>query len=64
MRFAREGSPDARIAGGALSLYFLICAFMPFVGAFPVPLVGVGLSPVLGAWVALGALASMMRVRA
>jgi hypothetical protein len=43
-----------------LSLYFLISAAMPFVGAYPVPLVGIGMSPILGAWLATGVLACLV----
>ncbi|MDZ4760015.1 MAG: hypothetical protein SGJ21_02960 [Alphaproteobacteria bacterium] len=63
-RLSKDGSPDVQLAGGALSVYFLICIAMPFIGAFPVPLLGVGISPVLGAWFGLGVLAALSRVRA
>jgi hypothetical protein len=52
----RAASPENLRAGEALSLYFLVAAVMPFMGAYPVPLVGVGVSPVLGGWLAIGAL--------
>lgn len=39
----------------ALTLYLLICAIMPLFGAFPVPLVGMGMSPILGYCIGLGA---------
>lgn len=40
----------------ALTLYFLICAIMPLFGAFPVPLVGMGMSPILGYCLGIAAL--------
>ncbi len=54
----RTGPPAGRWSGEALSVYFLICAAMPFLGAYPVPLVGMGMSPILGAWLAAGVLAA------
>ena len=51
----REDAPANRLMGQALSVYFLVAAVMPFVGAYPVPLVGVGVGPVLGSWLAIGA---------
>jgi hypothetical protein len=63
-RLVSRNSRDVQFAGGALSLYLLICSAMPFLGAFPVPLLGVGISPVLGAWFGIGALAALSRARA
>ena len=57
----RGGSADARIAGAGLSLYLFVCALMPFIGAFPVPLTGVGISPVVGAWLGVASLAALLR---
>ena len=51
----RRSAPATRLMGEALSVYFLVAAFMPFIGAYPVPLVGVGVSPVFGSWLAIGA---------
>ena len=50
--------PEVRKAGGALAVLFGVWMIAPFFGAFPVPLVGVGLSPVLGAWLGVGMLAA------
>lgn len=51
----RQSSRDA--AGGraaeALSVYFAATAVMPFLGAYPVPLVGAGMSFPLGLWLAM-----------
>lgn len=58
---ARRADPRARFAGEALGLYLLASAAMPALGAFPTPLVGVGVSPVLGAWMGFGVLAALMR---
>lgn len=61
---ARDRTADEKLAGGALSLYLLVCAAMPFLGAFPVPLVGIGVSPVLGSWLGVGVLAVLSRAKA
>lgn len=55
-----RAGPVVRHAGEALSICLLISAAMPFVGAYPVPLVGVGMSPVIGAWLATGVLACLV----
>lgn len=55
---ARSG---AKRAGAALGLCLLVWALMPFLGAFPVPLVGMGMSPIIGAWLGAGLLAAAMR---
>ena len=56
---------DARLklAGGALSLCLAAWAVTPLFGAFPGPLVGVGMSPILGAWLGVGLLAAATRAR-
>ncbi len=46
---------DADIAY-ALAAYFCLCALAPAVGAFPVPLVGLGMSFPAGYWLAIGLL--------
>ncbi|HEY8572799.1 hypothetical protein [Phenylobacterium sp.] len=53
----------ARSTGYALSALFLFWSLAPALGAFPVPLVGMGLSPILGAWLGVGLLAATMRAR-
>ena len=45
-----------RRVGVALTLYFLVTVIMSVIGAYPVPLVGLGVSPIVGAWLAIGAL--------
>lgn len=48
--------PGAYPPALALFVYFLGCMLMPLFGAFPVPLVGMGMSPILGFWLGIGAL--------
>lgn len=59
--WTRAGAPGLRLAGAALGLCLLGWAATPMFGAFPVPLVGVGLSPILGAWLGAGVLAGRTR---
>ena len=47
-----------RIAAEALCTYLAVVSLTPLAGAFPVPLVGVGMSPVLGFALAAGLLAN------
>lgn len=42
--------------GRALGVYLCVCILAPLFGHFPVPLVGFGLSPIVGYFVALGSL--------
>lgn len=51
-RARSEGYPSAI----ALAVYFLVCSLMPLFGAFPVPLAGMGMSPIIGFWLGIGAL--------
>lgn len=50
-----EGGPP-RTAAGALAAYFAVTALAPLVGTFPVPLVGMGMSPIIGFWLGCGSL--------
>lgn len=59
--WTRTGAPGLKLAGAAVGLCLLGWAATPMFGAFPVPLVGVGLSPILGAWLGAGVLAGRMR---
>jgi hypothetical protein len=52
---------EVRLGGAALALCLAIWVGAPFVGAFPVPLVGVGLTPIIGSWLGVGLLAAAMR---
>ncbi|MGB3723231.1 MAG: hypothetical protein WA979_10505, partial [Pacificimonas sp.] len=47
-------TPQSRIAGRALTAYFLVTAAAPLIGNFPVPLVGLTMSPILGFWIGVG----------
>jgi hypothetical protein len=58
----RRAAPDGpRTAALALTACCAVAAVAPALGAFPVPLVGVGMSPVLGFWLGAGALAAAAR---
>lgn len=61
----RGRQPEAVAAAGA-SLSALLAGWLvaPALGAFPVPLIGVGLSPILGIWLGIGLLASLNRTDA
>jgi hypothetical protein len=50
--------PAARTAALALGAYLVFSALAPLFGAFPVPLVGLGVSPVVGFWMGAGLLAA------
>lgn len=54
-----SAQPLASPAGVALSVYFLVCTAMPCFGAFPVPLMGMGMSPIVGFWLGIGALTAV-----
>lgn len=58
----------ARLAGAGpsgiatpLSVYFLLTAGMTLFGAFPMPLLGIGMSPIVGFWLGVGLLAAQIR---
>ena len=54
-----EAADDESAAALALSAYFVFSALTPLFGAFPVPLVGIGVSPVIGFWMGAGLLAAI-----
>jgi hypothetical protein len=58
MTATRPERPAARTAALALGAYSVFSALAPLFGAFPVPLVGVGVSPVVGFWMGAGLLAA------
>lgn len=51
-----EGSESATAT--ALAAYFVACGLAPAFGAFPVPLAGMSMSPIIGAWIGMGLLAN------
>lgn len=55
------GDRPAKVAALALAACGALSALAPAFGAFPVPLVGIGMSPVLGFWLGAGALAAADR---
>jgi cell division protein FtsW (lipid II flippase) len=60
LRMAVADRP-AKVAALALAACCVVTALAPMFGAFPVPLVGVGMSAILGFWVGAGALAAAHR---
>jgi len=55
----RSGPPAGRAAAAGLLGYMVAVAFAPVLGAFPVPLMGMGVSPIIGAWLGIGLLVRM-----
>jgi cell division protein FtsW (lipid II flippase) len=45
-----------RTASSVLATYLALSALTPLVGTFPVPLVGIGMSPIIGFWLGCGSL--------
>jgi len=58
---ARTAGPVGGTGGLALSTYCLATVATTLFGAFPVPLLGIGMSPVLGFWLGGGLLAASLR---
>jgi len=48
-------------AGVPLSVYVLLTAGLTVFGAFPMPLLGIGMSPIVGFWLGVGLLAAQLR---
>jgi cell division protein FtsW (lipid II flippase) len=59
---SRVDARPVRMAAFALALYGVGSATAPLLGAFPVPLVGMGVSPILGFWLGAGLLAALARL--
>jgi cell division protein FtsW (lipid II flippase) len=57
------GNPNMRKAAIALTTYFALTAIAPFVGFYPVPLIGAGMSAIAGFWVGFGCLIALNRKR-
>lgn len=62
LRMAASDPARLRVASLALAACCIVSALAPAFGAFPVPLVGMGMSPVLGFWLGAGALAAVQRL--
>ncbi len=58
---ASSNRHTTRTASLALLTYSLLSAAAPMFGAFPVPLVGISVSPIVGLWLGSGLLASVAR---
>jgi hypothetical protein len=56
---SNHANRDTRPPAIALCAYFLICSLMRIFGPFPVPVVGMGMSPIIGFWLGIGALMSV-----
>ena len=52
----KADSRPVRDGALALTAYAAVAALAPIAGAFPVPLMGIAVSPIIGAWLGLGAL--------
>lgn len=60
----RSASPLERATAASLTAYFVALAVVPCLGQFPVPLLGFGASPVIGAFVGLAAFERTRRLGA
>lgn len=56
-----QRSPAVQTTGAALTAYLFASAAVTMFGAYPMPLLGVGMSPVLGFWLGVGLLAACLR---
>jgi hypothetical protein len=61
--FVRSTETSVRAASLGLAACLLLWAVAPFLGAFPVPLAGIGMSPIVGAWLGVGLLAGLSAAR-
>jgi hypothetical protein len=59
--FALFKAPAAPAASRALCAYAVLSAVAPLLGPFPVPLLGMAMSPILGLWLGAGLLAAEAR---
>ncbi len=55
--FAASGITKRDPAALALTAYMAVTAITPAIGAFPVPLMGMSISPIIGFWIGIGELA-------
>lgn len=56
-----SGSRSNRATARALAAYMAVTAIAPAIGAFPVPLIGMSMSPVIGFWLGIGMLVAQRR---
>jgi hypothetical protein len=56
---SRSDHRPVRVAALTLAAYAVLSALAPLLGAFPVPLVGMGMSPILGLWLGIGLLTAL-----
>lgn len=59
--FTLDTQGTALVTAQALSIALLLCATLPIFGAFPVPFLGIGPSPIIGSWIGIGLLAGIQR---
>ncbi|HET6764336.1 MAG TPA: hypothetical protein VFH27_11710, partial [Longimicrobiaceae bacterium] len=52
---------QVRTAAWVLAAYLAVSAVSAAIGTFPVPLVGIGMSPVVGFWLGCGSLVAVSR---
>jgi len=57
----RSASTDIRLGAAGLSALLAGWVLTPLFGAFPVPVLGLGMSPILGFWLGMGLLARWVR---
>lgn len=56
-----SSSRSNRAPARALAAYMAVTAIAPAIGAFPVPLIGMSMSPVIGFWLGIGMLVAQRR---
>jgi hypothetical protein len=59
----RLTEPPLRAAAWGLAACFALWSVAPFLGAFPVPFAGIGMSAIVGGWLGVGLLAALARAR-
>jgi len=59
----RTTDAATRTAGLGLAACLLLWAVAPWLGAYPVPFAGIGMSPIVGAWLGVGLLAGLIRAQ-
>jgi hypothetical protein len=60
---AQAPRSSVRDAALVLTAHSAVAGLAPLVGAFPVPLMGIAVSPILGAWLGLGGLTPVAAAR-